>query len=295
MNGFPRVASKIASDPDKTTIIYRRFDRLSARNLLYLEAELAELEALQDQQDADDLLFRKYDDATDRCHRDWNMFKSCANAKNGDGNVLNQLQAEKMALALKIKEKLKEYHEALAVHQTLLNSTPPAHTTIKAMKEWFLDTSSYSSKPAPRLWGKSAKKYDDVHDLVALRVPADQDRLSEFIINYLSVFFHTDQQDEQTALLSERSIGKCVAVLSSILSAIVLFGSIVSLYFVHIPYAILGMLGGWTVLFAVCVGWLTNTKRDQIFAATAAYAAVLVVFVSGTLGGSTSNSAILGA
>jgi len=53
------------------------------------------------------------------------------------------------------------------------------------------------------------------------------------------------------------------------------------------------MLGGWTVLFATCVGWLTNARRDQIFAATAAYAAVLVVFVSGTLGGAP-NSVVLG-
>ena len=47
------------------------------------------------------------------------------------------------------------------------------------------------------------------------------------------------------------------------------------------------------MLFAICVGWLTNARRDQIFAATAAYAAVLVVFVSGTLGGA-SNSVTLG-
>jgi hypothetical protein len=47
------------------------------------------------------------------------------------------------------------------------------------------------------------------------------------------------------------------------------------------------------VLFATCVGWLTNARRDQIFAATAAYAAVLAVFVSGTLGGAP-NSVVLG-
>ena len=76
-----------------------------------------------------------------------------------------------------------------------------------------------------------------------------------------------------------------MAVLSSVLSAMLLFGSITSLYFVHNPYALLGMLGAWTSLFAICVGWLTNARRDQVFAATAAYAAVLVVFVSGTLGG----------
>lgn len=67
-----------------------------------------------------------------------------------------------------------------------------------------------------------------------------------------------------------------------------------SLYFVHNPYAILGMLGGWTVLFAICVGWLTNARRDQIFAATAAYSAVLVVFISGSLGGASANSVVLG-
>lgn len=55
-------------------------------------------------------------------------------------------------------------------------------------------------------------------------------------------------------------------------------------------HALLGMISGWTVLFAACVGLLTNAKRDQIFAATAAYAAVLVVFVSGNLGGATTGN-----
>jgi hypothetical protein len=45
--GFALVASKIASDSDKTTTIYRRFDELSARNLLFYQAELAELEGQQ--------------------------------------------------------------------------------------------------------------------------------------------------------------------------------------------------------------------------------------------------------
>jgi hypothetical protein len=38
IQGFPRVADKIAHDPDNTSTIFRRFDRLSARNLLFLEA-----------------------------------------------------------------------------------------------------------------------------------------------------------------------------------------------------------------------------------------------------------------
>lgn len=56
INGFPRVAHKIASDPDKTAFLFRRFDQLSARNLLYLEAELAELESQQNKFDDQDLI-----------------------------------------------------------------------------------------------------------------------------------------------------------------------------------------------------------------------------------------------
>jgi hypothetical protein len=67
-----------------------------------------------------------------------------------------------------------------------------------------------------------------------------------------------------------------------------LFGAIISLYIVKNSHALLGMLSGWTVLFAACVGLPTNARRDQIFGATAAYAAVLMVFVSGNLGGAPS-------
>ena len=46
----------------------------------------------------------------------------------------------------------------------------------------------------------------------------------------------------------------------------------------------LGIIAGYTTMFATCVGLLTNARRSEVFAACAAYAAVLVVFVSGNLG-----------
>jgi hypothetical protein len=94
----------------------------------------------------------------------------------------------------------------------------------------------------------------------------------------------TFNRDKNSAIISERKLQNAVAIISSFLSAALLFGSIVSLYFISDPRIVLGMLGVWTILFAVCVGCLTNARRDQIFAATAAYCAVLVVFVSGSLG-----------
>jgi hypothetical protein len=157
------------------------------------------------------------------------------------------------------------------------------------MRNWFFNniTGSQGGDKTPQLWGASEQTYDDIHDLVALRVPADQDRLSEFIQNNFGVFFQTTTPDNRTTYISERSISHFVAIFSTILASILLFGAIISLYIVQNKHALLGMLSGWTVLFAACVGLLTNARRDQIFAATAAYAAVLVVFVSGNLGGAT--------
>jgi hypothetical protein len=46
----------------------------------------------------------------------------------------------------------------------------------------------------------------------------------------------------------------------------------------------LGMVAMFTAIFAAVIGLLTNARRAEIFGSTAAYAAVLVVFVSGNLG-----------
>ena len=88
-------------------------------------------------------------------------------------------------------------------------------------------------------------------------------------------------------------------MISVVMAAILLIGAIVSLYFcklrkfrarielivnvVHNPHVRLGLLAFWTVLFSLSVSILSTAKRSEIFASTAAYAAVLVVFVSGDL------------
>jgi len=272
--GFIAVTSKITSDPDKSTTIYRRFDALSARNLLFYQAELAELEDLQKQYDEDDRKAR--DAASIECQREWDAFVRCAREEGREKS--------KMDLAMRIREVLAKYHEALTKHQTLLNTPPAAKTTIKAMQNWFCPVNS-----KPHLWGASERIYFDPHDLVALRVPADHDRLLKFIQNNFGIFFAYSSSNAGSGgnqlLISHPHLSTFTAVLSTALAFLLLFGATASLYFVKNPTASLCMVGGWTMLFAVCIGILTNAKRDQIFAATAAYAAVLVVFVSGNLSG----------
>ena len=46
----------------------------------------------------------------------------------------------------------------------------------------------------------------------------------------------------------------------------------------------LGLVALFTSLFALTIGLLTNARRAEMFGSTAAYAAVLVVYVSQGLG-----------
>lgn len=62
-----------------------------------------------------------------------------------------------------------------------------------------------------------------------------------------------------------------------------LIGAVVGLYWVKNPNTKLIILSALTVGFAATLALLTNARRQDVFAATAAYAAVLVVFISGNL------------
>lgn len=73
------------------------------------------------------------------------------------------------------------------------------------------------------------------------------------------------------------------------IAGVLLFGAILNLYYVTDEQKRLGLIAGYTMAFAICVGLVTKARRSEVFAACAAYAAVLVVFVSGSLGGQAKN------
>ena len=94
----------------------------------------------------------------------------------------------------------------------------------------------------------------------------------------------TETTDHSLAYTSERRLHITVAVINVILAAALLFGAIYNLYYVSNEEKRLALIAGYTTAFAICVGLVTNARRSEVFAACAAYAAVLVVFVSGNLG-----------
>lgn len=103
LNGFSTFAAYITSDSELA--IYRKFDFLSARNLLYLQSELIALEAELKEFDAHDLKEEKKENMnvmlSSRC---WEIFEKRARDSN-------RAESERMRVILRIRVLMKEYRE----------------------------------------------------------------------------------------------------------------------------------------------------------------------------------------
>lgn len=100
IDGYPSLAAFIASDKDGTTAIYKRFNRLAARNLLLLQSELADLQVQLDKFDLEDQGTME----TLQSLRNWEDFKE-----------RSATDPSRMELVKKIRETLKEYSEMILV------------------------------------------------------------------------------------------------------------------------------------------------------------------------------------
>jgi hypothetical protein len=79
--------------------------------------------------------------------------------------------------------------------------------------------------------------------------------------------------------------GKRVARITSFmvlgLSSILPLVAILALNAVQNLSKRLGIIAAFTIVFSTCLGLLTNARRVEVFAASAAYAAIQVVFIAG--------------
>lgn len=274
-SGFPGLAQNIASTPDYETFIFRKFDRLSARNLLHLESRLAYLEWKLDR--ADEQAMQSQDNETLRSMRAWEAFEE---------NAKDQSRAEnaRMAIAEEIKKTLGEYHDALLRQHQIASLKAPRKRTVEVLRsqsyEQVNDTFGNRTIGRPFLAGLSANRIDVIHqgDLIALRRLSEKDPLSRFLQDHWR--FKTTKLANNTEHIKEKHVAWAAAAVSTFVAAVLLLGAIFSLRLLGREDAQLGLIAMFTILFAASISGLTNARRAEIFASTAAYAAVLVVFVS---------------
>jgi len=137
------------------------------------------------------------------------------------------------------------------------------------------------------LLGNSSNALNDPADLLCLKPDIESDRLSRMLRDDFGYFFKEvrtyPESWNKVYTFDEDAVERFITVVTVLLAACLLVGSILALYFVHSSGARLGLLAAFTLLFAASVGLLTNAKRSELFCTTAAYAAVLVVFVGSAL------------
>lgn len=98
-DGYPALAAWIGRDPDNETFVFRKFDRLSARNLLHLQCQLIQLEDELDK--LDDKARKSSDLDTRQASRRWEKLKELA----ADPSRPEKARLDKAdELAVKIKE-----------------------------------------------------------------------------------------------------------------------------------------------------------------------------------------------
>lgn len=158
----------------------------------------------------------------------------------------------------------------------------PSDRVLQAYRGWFHG----HQKDSHKLFGQAKYMLDDKDDLVALKTSVTKDWLSRFLMNHWPTKERCEygQAGFSTGRYSERQVVFVVNALNTAIAASLLIGPILALYWVTQPTARLALVIIFIATFAAGLGVLTTASRDGIFAATAAYSAVLVVFVSGNLG-----------
>jgi hypothetical protein len=166
----------------------------------------------------------------------------------------------------------------------------PSQRVLAAYKDHLMGAAIGGTSKAPMklIYGEASNFLDDPIDLVTLQKPTEGDFLSRYLRDHW-LFKRRSRSNADLASRTTRfensHIVRTVSVFNLILAALLLIGAIVNLYFVDKQKAKLGLIALYTLLFASSMMLCTTARRAEVFAATAAYAAVLVVFVSGDLGG----------
>lgn len=108
-DGYPAVAAWMTRDPDNESFIYRKFDKLSARNLLNFQSELIGLESKLEKFDAE--ARNSNDQVLKQSTRKWETFMKNAAER--------EQERQRMELNKEIRAKLREYHETLLLQSQI--------------------------------------------------------------------------------------------------------------------------------------------------------------------------------
>ncbi|OCL02525.1 hypothetical protein AOQ84DRAFT_401166 [Glonium stellatum] len=282
-NGFPRLAAFQSSEANFS--LYRSFSYLHSRLLLDLQDEITCLEKELDDVDWDD-------DGEDRLQsREIDVQKA-----KDEGNVRSRRH-----IMAEIKSKLMEYDEILIKARELESFQRPSDRNYRSVRRYY-----HNTKPLMDAEMDSIRSKEDIVSLRNGREWASFDgcvesMLQRFDSRFLQWLFRTNEPPLQkyfrTPELRKKTTNKyinfysssrvdtLVGILITIIIFILLVLPVTTMY--HLAsfntqkstFDAVGVLIVFTLLFSAAMSLLTKAARHELFAASAAYCAILVVFI----------------
>lgn len=307
---YPRLVRKMGEMPE--VAIFRRFGTLNAQSLLYMQAELVCLEKKLHRLQSKDAA------APGRRSRyaiNWFWLSNSGDQGDGDDDDDAQLELVKEIRA-KLKEYSKFLPRAvlipntsswyrlfsyLAMNYRVLISTPNAdEMLIQQMKIVAVDPpSSWDLRHIQRylvseemahgvLTGKDATLWDPDQghtDLLPLATRHNEDFFSSWVTESVSEKLIKLRQKrkpvDQRKLddFADKKVLRWTFLFASVLASALPILAIVILYCVRSVKVRLGLIAVFNVVLSFALAWFTSAKRAEVFAVSAAFSAVQVVFV----------------
>ncbi|KAI0410202.1 hypothetical protein F5X98DRAFT_387608 [Xylaria grammica] len=307
--GWPRLAQMLAESPKFES--FRRFRELNVKTLLYYQAEIAELEK--------DLMEAENNDTRNKSSKKWEgSYAEYAHRmiQSQDDPNADKKQCD---IVLKIRERVREYNRALLQHAEISMLPLPDNSNVEILRVWIKrggcgrdriggegatawgDTTDPESVPIPPwrrilpilgrlLWPRTDHPKNP--DLVRIQPLPKLDRFTRWMEQEFVPLWHDLCHPEKinspanprynvVTTYSELKMLRFTSFVATVIACVLPTVAIGILTTAKTTLQKLYYIGGFTALFAIGLLWLaeSGTTRVQVFMATAAFSAVLVVFV----------------
>lgn len=289
-NGFPRLAAFQSSEANFA--LYRSFSYLHSRVLLDLQDEITTLEKELDEIDWDD-----FDDDPDRLRsREIDVQKA-----EGAGSERTRRQ-----VLADIRTKLVDYDELLIKAREIESFQRPSDRNYRSVRRYH-----HNTKPLMDAEMDSIRSKEDIVSLRNGREWASFDGSVESMLQAcdkglkwifrtkeppLQKYFRTPELRKKTTnkyinFYSSSRIDKLVGILITVIIFTLLILPVIAMYRLSsfntqkTTFDAVGVLIVFTLLFSAAMSLLTKAARHELFAASAAYCAILVVFIGNFSGG----------
>jgi hypothetical protein len=178
-----------------------------------------------------------------------------------------------------LRERLKEYNDLLVQHAIISKHyRPPKDHDLDILR------TVLTEKTFPDyLLGKDSTIWEDKslsHDLLTLNSTGSDDAFTEWIARHVVKPFHdlvgrhikkpSDEFEGTLTDYSDKVITRVASLTATVISSVFPIVGVIILYFVTDLLAKIGLIAGLTAAFSLSLALVTDARRGEIWAATAA-------------------------